>query len=327
MLFKNNTEFKDFISVNKSFKLEKLQNYFDEVEREYIKPLLGIDLYNKLQADYDAESIDKKHLALLKMCRYPIANLAFNSYLPFATIQMSDSGFRVATGNDDAFRPAAKWQIEKIEKTTRNSGFSQLEALVAFLEENRANYPTWVYAKHRKLILNSARAFSQYCNISDSRLIYLKMLPQMKRAERKVGNHISKQQMQIFRTAIADTNVELETALEEEVYEAYELMAEAIANISFAESIKTLPIQIEGAQLTIFNNQFMSDFDPVTSPNDNTLNWMRRQHREDGEAALAKLVKHLTNHLDIFVEFEEFAYTAPAKIVKKDRSKSGFFFG
>ena len=174
MLFNNLEELKPFLSVNMGFTFENMESFIYEVEQRFIKPILGKTLFDKLQAGYDVASELPAHLDLLRQARYAIANLAFNRYLPWAAVQISDSGIRVPIGDDH--RPATEKQLIRLAESSLNNGYEHLEWMVKFLEENIIDYPEWTYAQSHRYFINSASQFSEYCQIHESRLIYLKML-------------------------------------------------------------------------------------------------------------------------------------------------------
>lgn len=323
MLIKTKEEYRQFIAVNKAFNFDNVAMHIEQVERKYIKPLLGTALYNKVVADYNLPSSDPKHLDLLKMCRYPIVELSFLKAVPKNNVQISDAGIRVATGEDKAFRPASRWQIEDLKNSTLYSGFEYLEALLEFLEEKQADYPDWDYANQHQYFLNTARQFNGFCDIQESRLIFIRMRAEMIRVEKIVKSRIGKEQFDDFKTILADQN----TAIPAEQEDAVEYIRSAIANLTFANAIKSLPVSIEGGTISIFNNQFLSDFEPKMAPDKDVLSWMRRRHRENGEEALTKAVKFIEENLDDFPLYRDNTYIAPEDLseLEDPNDGSGFF--
>ena len=309
MIFKTIEEFKQYISVNSSFDFLNVQSAIASIERKTLKPLLGAALYQKLNDDYNASNGDAAHLKLLDMCRYAVANLAFHRIIPIMSVQISNSGIRVASSNDGSMRPAPKWQIEKIQKSTLENGYDHLENLLEFLEENMADYPDWDYVGNHVYFINSAVEFNEYCFINSSRLIYLRMLPQMRKVERRVSNHIGKDQFGAFKAIIAGKDTDFSAAQQPVI----DFIREAIANLSFADSIKSLPVLMEGNQVSIFNNQFISDFDPKVMPDADVLGWMRRQHQESGESALKNAIDSMVADLDSFPEYRDNVYEEPTE--------------
>ena len=322
MLIKTKEEYRKFIAVNKAFRFENVAMHIEQVERKYIKPLLGKELYEQLQNAYEANSTEPKHLALLKMCRYPIAELSFLKAVPKSNVQISDAGIRVANG-EDKFRPASRWQVEDLKNSSLHAGFEYLEALLEFLEEHQEDYTTWNFADQHQYFLNTAKQFSQYCDIQESRLIYIRMRAEMIRVERIVSTRIGMEQFEDFKRIIQDPQKDFSPL----ILPAVELLKEAIGNLTFAGAIKSLPVSIQGGTISIFNNQFLTDFAPEMTADQNMLSWMRRRHREQGEEALVATLKYMEMHLDDFPIYRDHTYEAPEDLSQLDdpNIQSGFF--
>ncbi|MGB0521429.1 MAG: DUF6712 family protein [Flammeovirgaceae bacterium] len=320
MLFNTIEEFQQYIPVNKSFRLDRLTTFITQVEEAFIKPILGKALFDRLQAAYALSATDPLHLALLAKVQLPIAFLAWHRYVPFGQVQFSDAGFRNAQGDD--FRSASKWQIEKIEAGSLNDGYTFLEQLLQFLEENALDYPDWDYADNHQFLISNAKAFNQEVFINESRLIFLKMLPQMKRIERHIRSQISKAQFNDLKAKVADPTTHW-TDLEAELLE---YIQNAVAHLTYAASIRSLPLEVDGKQLTIFNNQFLSDFDPKVQPDVDLLAYLERQHREQGEESLQAAIYLMHMNIDDFPLYRDSnCYTPPEEELDIDIQDSGFF--
>jgi hypothetical protein len=321
MLFKTLDEFQPFIPANQGFTFENLETFIFKAEQKQIRPILGKVLFDKLQTDYDAGSSDVKHLALLERVRYALASLAFHKYMPWAVVQLSDSGIRVPVG--DNYRPATEKQILRLMDSTLEDGYDNLEWLVSFLMENTADYALWDFENSNQYFLNSADDFNAHCHIGESRLIYLKMLPQMKRVERIVSNHISKQQFAVFKAIIADKDTDFSEEQEPVVY----LLKTAVANLTFSHSIQTLPVAISGKEISIFNNQFMTDYAPGIAPDANLSKHMQQKHETAGYEALKLATDLMEADLASFPQYEDNCYVAPEEAVDLDEHSESFFMG
>lgn len=320
MLFKTIEEFRQYIPVNKSFSLERITKYIEQAELEYIKPILGKALYNQLNTDYAASSTSAAHVALVEKVQLVISSFAWHRYTPYGQVQFSDAGIRTVQGDD--FRSASKWQIEKIEEGSLTDGYTFLEQLIEYLEEHVESYPTWDYANAHQYLISSAKVFNEEVFINGSRLIFLKMLPQMKRIERQVRAKISKGQFQAIKAKVA-AKTAVWTDLEEELLE---YLQNAVANLTYAASIRSLPLDIEGNRLTIFDNQFLSDYDPKVQPDVDLLGYLERQHKEQGEESLQAAIYLMEMHINDFPLYRDSdCYTPPDETLDIDIQDSGFF--
>lgn len=256
---------------------------------------------------------------LLERVRYAVASLAFHEYLPYAQVQINEEGVQVISSENA--KAAFRWQVEKLEESSLNSGYRFLEMLLSFLEENREDYPDWIHADREVFLIHSASNFNEEVFINSSRLIFLRMMPSMKRVQRRIRARISSALFDLLRQlAAAD-------GLEGKDIQLTEYLKAAIANLAYADSIRNLPVQFEGGKMSIYSNDFPSDFKPGVQPQLETLALLARKHAEAGEKALRKAIKYIETNIDDFPGYQDSGhYTAPDQITSRDIEDSGFFF-
>lgn len=298
MLFDTIDEIQKLVpAVSNGLSLALIRTHIETAENRWLKQLLGAQLMGQLQADYDANSTDVAHLALLSKARMPVAMLAMSLYAPYGQVQISDAGWRII--QTDTERPAYRYQIEKIVDALTNDGFLALEELVSFLESAKVDYPTWDYAGTHKHTINTASKFNEFININDSRLIYLKLIPHITRAEKNIGAMIAKQLMDELLQAIESDSLttELEALLEK--------VQPAVAHSAYSKAIPALPVQVDGNRVTIFTNQFLSDFDPKIAPDSGVLAFLARTNREIADQYEETLLEFLNENAGDYPAFEQ----------------------
>lgn len=319
MMFDDWEDFSQYIPVNVSFSLQKMKGKLAYIQSQYIRPLLGKELYEKVLDDLEQGSAEALTLTLIEYIKYAVASLAFHEQLPFLQVHISDEGIQVI--NSENSKPAFRWQVEKLEASSLRSGHHFLEQILAFLETHREDFPLWFHADRAKYFIHSATAFNEEVFINASRLIYLKLLPAMNRVEKRIRARISLALFnQLKMKSLAGELLEKEAQL-------VELLCSAIANLTYSNAVRSLPISFEGGNMVIFSNEFPSDFDPKVMPEAQLLAQLARQHHAEGEKGLRKVIKFIESNITDFPLYKDSGlYTAPEDRVERDIEDSGFFF-
>lgn len=193
-------ELKKYILVEDNAKIKSLAPFIDQAELLYMKALLSKEFYEEIEPLYQ-NSISQNPTALSadidKLLPYIQRSLAYYTQL-LAIDQLSvtfgELGVRTHRGDDSD--PAPQRQIEKLQVQALKNGDLHADLLLAFLEENATDtndYATWfkstANSKATGLIVRSTSIAMKHIQISDSRRIFLKLLPKIKEIEQR---HISK---------------------------------------------------------------------------------------------------------------------------------------
>jgi hypothetical protein len=183
MLLKTITELKSYVSlatgnlgIPPAIVLE-LQN----VEADFIRPLLGGPLYTWLQAAYDVPGFDPLGTGLtaqlLRAVQRPLACLAVAAGITSHQTRIDDTGVHfMAT---ETSKQAFQWQTNELQDMLLRRGYNGLDKLVAWLEEHRDDSPelkAWATStagqRHRRELFTSTAEFHEYESISESRQVF-----------------------------------------------------------------------------------------------------------------------------------------------------------
>lgn len=169
--------FETYVPVNKSFTdSTSIDDFIIQAEENYLIPVIGQDLYDQLAT---TTSPNEAETSLLKLFNRAVSFTALWLYIPFGTVQISDSGFQIVSTTDR--KNAFEWQVVKIEKATAKMGMAGIELLLRYLEKNIDAWPAYKNSEARQrnnaYLLNSALAFNAVYNIDRSRLTYMCLLP------------------------------------------------------------------------------------------------------------------------------------------------------
>ena len=172
------------LKVNLSFKLDALAPDLALVQDQDLRPLLGDELLADLLARQAANTLTDGEKALVFVLQGALANLALVEYLPLAQVQISPTGIHIFS--DAAKKTAFEWQIRELRAAFVRKGYNFLERALALLEAG-ADFAAWrasaVGAAARQYLVSSARAFSEWYNIGNSRLVFNALLPTLRRVE------------------------------------------------------------------------------------------------------------------------------------------------
>ncbi len=186
-LIESIAEIKEHLAINMTSQIKTLRPYIEQAQIKFIKPVLGAALYNALVAEYESSGSSSSTTMsdLLEQVQRPLAYLSYSLYLPTGNIMASDSGIHISV--TDTKKQAFQWQVDEFQNSLLELGFTAIEELYIFLEENLEDYPTWesseAYTTFRETFIQTAKEFQKYINIHSSRRVFVAIMPVMKKIE------------------------------------------------------------------------------------------------------------------------------------------------
>jgi hypothetical protein len=125
----------------------------------------------------------------LEKCQVFVANFAYLKYVPFALTNQSNGVINV--NFSDKTKPAAEWQIERLEDMLLERSDNAVEDLLAYLEADardaRVFADAWETSEGFSItndcFLQSATEFNKVYTISENRSTYLAFRPYMRAME------------------------------------------------------------------------------------------------------------------------------------------------
>jgi hypothetical protein len=208
-------EVKGILPVSTATDRQRLWPFIEAAERKYILPVLGRTLYDELQKfhthptiwpaeplttdndqgtvdmsggttdqtvieDSDGSGSDKDKLTgLLKLVQVSEINLAYYLGFDLLNISMSDMGF---TRTESQYQKGLyKYQEEKAQNYFRTIGLDGIDDILTYLEDNLEYFENWedteAYTLRQESIIPDTKVFNKICDISNSRLIFLRLQP------------------------------------------------------------------------------------------------------------------------------------------------------
>lgn len=182
----NGRQMSPFVPVSSSLSFAKMQAPLESVEQQFLLPLLGEQMMQRLQqlADNPPED-DKLASQLTQTARRAVANLAFWLHFDALNLRISDQGFQ-RQGSAD-WQGAYKYQEDRLRKSFKNAGFNALDQLLDFIEEHIEAYPDYLtspcYQDRSRAIVRSAREANQFVFINSSHIVFMRLKGEFRTVE------------------------------------------------------------------------------------------------------------------------------------------------
>ena len=186
MLFQNVNEIKTILPIGVGNDFNRLKPHIQNAENGFIKPLLGLDIYNALVTLYettesetpsDDEIIQRE---LLQKVQFATIHLAFHVGFDFLNISVTDAGFqRIET---ERTKGLFKYQEDAIKAFFAETGYNALDEILTFILFNFDTFKDLMvtdnFDKNKSSFLPNVKAVEEIpFNIHRSNLIFLALKP------------------------------------------------------------------------------------------------------------------------------------------------------
>ena len=181
MIISTTAILREHLSVNASIDILRLTPSLKKAERNFLKPLVGLEMMTILET----ETTDVVIKEAQNLAQEAVANYAYYLYLPLNAVQISDSGIHVV--DNENTRAASDKQFKELQRSFKTSGHEALDALLETLEASPDKFPKWFqsdpYKKHKDLLVNKTAIFNEHYYIFNSRQTFVALQPRLKVAE------------------------------------------------------------------------------------------------------------------------------------------------
>ena len=186
MLFTTVNEIKTILPIGVGNDFNRLKPHIENAENRYIKPLLGLAMYDALIELYKESETEiqtdheKLRRELLAKIKFATIHLAFFTGFDFLNISVTDAGFqRIET---ERTKGLYKYQEDAIKVFFAETGYNALDDALTFIELNIASFYEFLASENfNKLItsfLPNVKVIEEIpFNIHRSRLIFLALQP------------------------------------------------------------------------------------------------------------------------------------------------------
>jgi len=175
----NAAEIRPYISVAKSTQFATLEAPLRNAFENFIRPLLGETMTEKLIQYYASSSPTAKQTRLIQIAQRANAFLAF--WYDYSEMQLliDDSGSH--RQESESQKTPYKYQEQTLKEGWKTKGFNALDNLLEYLEINIQDFPDFLQSSNftilKKLIVRSTREVDDCYWINNSRIIFLRLKP------------------------------------------------------------------------------------------------------------------------------------------------------
>ena len=190
-------DLKKYLPVNVNTSFSTLAPHLGLAEQNYIIPLLGKKLYNKIAAEEEpeesgsgsgSESGSAENLELWATLKdevkFAVIHMAFYLGYPVLSVSISDAG---AGSKVDETKRLFRRQEEKLERYFQIEGLNKLDKVLDLLYDNIEVFSDFeesdFYKDAKNTLIPDTKTFNKIYNINNSRLVFLKMKYYIKRVE------------------------------------------------------------------------------------------------------------------------------------------------
>jgi hypothetical protein len=320
-------EFKKYLPVNINLRFETTASHIALCEENYIRPLLGKRLFERL-ANFNAgnlsdnedetvgtevteennesteSNVDENDCVktLIEKVRFALIRLAIWKGYDIISVNISDVGVSAEVDKENRL---FRYQEENIKRSLKEEGFNYLDNILEYLEENANSFPEFDDSQYKlsnvdSLIRNTAM-FNKCYNIDNSRLVFLKMQQYIRDVElielqHRIGSDFYKELLEAD-----ETELKYDVILPAiRLFIVYYAVAEGIGELHKLPTERGLLFEtstMEDVQISpVYQNQIMET---------------RARCVERAEQHLAFVIHILKNHPSDFPEYTSFAGDSP----------------
>jgi hypothetical protein len=294
---KNIADIQTGVKVEADTYFEAVDPYLIDSENEYIRPYLGDELFEAVQDEaYDAAKLAK----ILPSIKIAVSCFAFYHIIQEGSLKINEHGAIQSTGAHQT--TPSKWRDDNAKAELIRKGDKALDQLLDILMENIDDYQEWKdtkwYSIRTSIIISTARDFDDYVPISRSTRVFLRLLPDIKKASRLISSLICTGLTDRITNHLKDREEDpeaLDTLLPYlQAVVAYEAIVRAIPRFNFFITPDGILIY------TISNGTFQKMAASHTDKKE-----MLHRYKENLTEAKAELLAFLSENLDDYPEFAQ----------------------
>jgi hypothetical protein len=191
-------EVREVLKISSSVDFDVLKPILESVDREFLRPVLGTQMHDALQAFYDSgivgtippgsssEAMTKALGKLVKLAQSAEIHLAYWYGFDLLNVQIMNDGFKRT--ETEKVKGLFKYQEDNLKEFFKHAGFNGLDTMLEYMDGNdRFCFPEFhenETGKHLKeMFIPRTDIFDQYYYLGNSRLLFMRLKPHMKVVE------------------------------------------------------------------------------------------------------------------------------------------------
>lgn len=284
MIIRDIATLRRYVRISYTQATEKNLPDISYAEREYLMPILGMQLYSALDASITTPPAANPAVwsQLLDYCRAAVAPLAVWLELPFLQAQLEDGGLK--TTRSEYKDAAHQWEYLQIQNALLDKGMKALEFILEFLPTQK-NVFNWSYPGERTLI-RTGKELSLFVGIDQPNLTFELMRPILLEVE----DHFIKNSIG---EPFFDYLNSLDTYQSPSDKKAAQLTKKAVAHYSIARALERLPVRITraGVLATLQNSNNDTQANPTAK--ETQIDTLKTSSESLGNSYLLQLLDYL----------------------------------
>lgn len=299
-LIKTTSGIKSHVNININFDWNNVEPFVKQAERQYIKSLIGADLYNSWESVSPTTGVE---LLAYKLFEEASANLSMLKYIPQGNVNVSDNG--IQNNSNEFTKPAEWWQIRDLQRAYESNGLTAIDEALKLMEDNESDFSEWIgtegYTVFKELYTSKTQDFQRYFNINSSRRVFLSLRP-----------YILESQEQIFNWLDNGTIAVITAHSTPEANQALKYMQAAQVNFTVAKAASSGVFLLKSSGMFTRSEEASLSNTKIDKLSEEELMRLKNDRITAGEEYLKKLKKVITDNPDIFPDYSDGASSTPS---------------
>jgi hypothetical protein len=184
-------EIRAFVPVSSSSDFDSVAPHIANAERDYLVPLIGTEMYERLITFYQTEFVEdltvaeQKKAELLRLVQSAVIHIAYWIGFDLLNAHITDGGFKRTEST--SVKGLFKYQEENLKTYFRTNGFNGLDTVLQYLETNSSGFGEFAaspaFTLLKSAFIPTTDLFNELVFINKSRLTFLRMKPHMQLIE------------------------------------------------------------------------------------------------------------------------------------------------
>ena len=280
-------------SVNVSNTIENWFPYIEEAQETFIKPVLGLGLYEQLQ---DAMALDpvppddgttlENQAKLLEMVRKPLALYALWLGADEFGVSVSSQGIQVI--ETPTHKTAPQYRVQNLKENWIRRANTALDLVLKFLDEHREDYPAYI-CQDADLLIRNTLEFNSEVDIRESRRVFVALKPVIRSVERKYIRPALSAELFDELKQVLQSNAEMS----KEQKALMDLIRPALAHLTMARALLEISIDILDWGIFDTAGNTFANVSSKQASNKDRISIMAEANQRDGESELKALQQFL----------------------------------
>jgi hypothetical protein len=302
LLINTTDSLQDYINISSSMKMETVKPSILFAQREYIQPLLGATVIERLTSeDGNLSGLEVIDQTLLDIVKPPLVRLGFLEAVDELDVTVSAGGFKVAKGEHQEI--ASQHRVSKFKEQLFRKSQKDLDRLIDFLIDNEEAIEEYDGSnealKLKTGFLANARDMQPCVTYSIGQYVFTKLRPVAEVIEsREVLPILCKP---LFDQLIqSKMNGQLPLVGNINYSPIVPLVQKAVSYRVLEEAVDLMKVQLDPSGLYVQYQESNESIKRTESINDNTRFQLKIKFKNEADRLFEELKKHLIENANTY---------------------------